>query len=44
MFRPIGPLWLLILILGFAAVSFATIPVPLGRWFFRRRAGRRWRS
>lgn len=35
------PLWLLILILGFAAVSFAThFLFPSVRWFFRRRAER----
>ncbi len=33
------PLWLLILILGFAAISFAThFLFPSVRWFFRRRA------
>ena len=33
------PVWLLILILGFAAVSFAThFLFPSVRWFFRRRA------
>ncbi len=35
------PVWLLILILGFAAVSFAThFLFPSVRWFFRRRAER----
>jgi glycerol-3-phosphate O-acyltransferase len=35
------PLWLLILILGFAAISFAThFLFPSVRWFFRRRAER----
>ncbi|MCX7288467.1 MAG: 1-acyl-sn-glycerol-3-phosphate acyltransferase [Rhodobacterales bacterium] len=35
------PLWLLILVLGFAAVSFAThFLFPSVRWFFRRRAER----
>ncbi len=33
------PLWLLVLILGFAAISFAThFLFPSVRWFFRRRA------
>lgn len=42
MFRPVEvPFWLLILILGFAAVSFATnFLFPSVRWFFRRRAER----
>ena len=42
MFQTVGvPLWLLILILGFAAVSFAThFLFPSVRWFFRRRAER----
>ena len=42
MFRSVEvPLWLLILILGFAAVSFATnFLFPSVRWFFRRRAER----
>lgn len=42
MFRAVEvPLWLLILILGFAAVSFAThFLFPSVRWFFRRRAER----
>ena len=35
------PLWLLVLILGFAAISFAThFLFPSVRWFFRRRAER----
>ena len=35
------PVWLLVLILGFAAVSFAThFLFPSVRWFFRRRAER----
>jgi glycerol-3-phosphate O-acyltransferase len=35
------PVWLLILILGFAAISFAThFLFPSVRWFFRRRAER----
>jgi glycerol-3-phosphate O-acyltransferase len=40
MFRPVEvPLWLLVLIVGFAAVSFAThFLFPSVRWFFRRRA------
>ncbi len=40
MFRPVEvPLWLLILILGFAGASFAThFLFPSVRWFFRRRA------
>lgn len=42
MFRPVEvPFWLLILILGFAAISFAThFLFPSVRWFFRRRAER----
>ena len=33
------PVWLLVLILGFAAISFAThFLFPSVRWFFRRRA------
>ena len=42
MFRAVEvPLWLLVLILGFAAVSFAThFLFPSVRWFFRRRAER----
>ncbi|NGM47303.1 glycerol-3-phosphate acyltransferase [Rhodobacter sp. SGA-6-6] len=42
MFRAVEvPLWLLILILGFAAISFAThFLFPSVRWFFRRRAER----
>lgn len=40
MFRAVEvPLWLLVLIVGFAAVSFAThFLFPSVRWFFRRRA------
>jgi glycerol-3-phosphate O-acyltransferase len=40
MFRPVEvPLWLLMLIVGFAAISFAThFLFPSVRWFFRRRA------
>ncbi len=35
------PVWLLVLILGFAAISFAThFLFPSVRWFFRRRAER----
>ena len=35
------PIWLLVLILGFAAISFAThFLFPSVRWFFRRRAER----
>ncbi len=42
MFQTVAlPLWLLVLILGFAAVSFAThFLFPSVRWFFRRRAER----
>jgi glycerol-3-phosphate O-acyltransferase len=42
MFRAVEvPLWLLVLIVGFAAVSFAThFLFPSVRWFFRRRAER----
>jgi glycerol-3-phosphate O-acyltransferase len=42
MFREIGvPLWLLVLILGFAGVTFAShFLFPSVRWFFRRRAER----
>ena len=42
MFRAVEvPLWLLVLILGFATVSFAThFLFPSVRWFFRRRAER----
>lgn len=40
MFAPVPvPVWLLVLILGFAAISFAThFLFPSVRWFFRRRA------
>lgn len=40
MFQPVSlPLWLLVLILGFAAVTFAShFLFPSVRWFFRRRA------
>lgn len=40
MFHPVEvPFWLLVLIVGFAAVSFAThFLFPSVRWFFRRRA------
>ncbi len=42
MFRPVEvPLWLMVLIVGFAAISFAThFLFPSVRWFFRRRAER----
>lgn len=42
MFRPVEvPLWLLVLILGFAAVTFAShFLFPSVRWFFRGRAER----
>ncbi|MFZ1467736.1 MAG: 1-acyl-sn-glycerol-3-phosphate acyltransferase [Paracoccaceae bacterium] len=42
MFRAVEvPMWLLVLIVGFAAVSFAThFLFPSVRWFFRRRAER----
>ena len=40
MFRTVSlPLWLLVLVLGFAAVTFAShFLFPSVRWFFRRRA------
>ena len=40
MFREIAlPLWLLVLIVGFAAVTFAShFLFPSVRWFFRKRA------
>jgi hypothetical protein len=42
MFRPVEvPLWLLMLILGFAAISFAThFLFPSVRWFFRPAGGK----
>lgn len=42
MFQPVSlPLWLLVLILGFAGVTFAShFLLPSVRWFFRRRAER----
>lgn len=42
MFRPVElPLWLLVLILGFAGVTFAShFLFPSVRWFFRKRAER----